>query len=179
MTPIGTNSAGIPNAARSGSIPSAGPAGQALVHRGQHDRLHRGPDVHPPEGHRPVDLRPVVAHLVGLPVAAVVDRLADARHELRRALADPAPEGIDVLVLPAGGPDLAAPPGLGDHHQALALAEAGRGRPLGEPRDPLDHRALHPAVLEPADGAALHDDVGELHGCLLRPGIPMVARGAT
>ena len=55
-----------------------------------------------------------------------------------------------------------------DDDQPLALAEPGRRRPLGESRDALDDLAVHAAFLEPADGAALHDDVVELHRGLLQ-----------
>ena len=50
-----------------------------------------------------------------------------------------------------------------DDDQPLALAEPGRRRALGEPGDPLDDVALDAALLEPADGPALHHDIVELH----------------
>ena len=61
-----------------------------------------------------------------------------------------------------------------DDHQALALREARRRRPLGEPGDALDDVALDAPVLEPADGAALHDDLGEVHGVSFRRDLPTV-----
>ena len=54
--------------------------------------------------------------------------------------------------------------GLRDDHQPLALAEAGRWRALRESRDAVDDLAVDAAVLEPPDGAPLHDDVDEVHG---------------
>ena len=94
----------------------------------------------------------------------MVDRLADAWDELRRALADPRPEaGLRVAFLAADPGDLAAPVRLGHDDESLALAEAGRRRSLGEPGDLLDRLARDAAVHEPADGAALHHDLAELH----------------
>ena len=68
------------------------PAAEPRVDRGEHDVLHRRPDVDPPVRDRPVDLRAVVLDLVRLLVAAVVDLLAHARDELGGALADPGPK---------------------------------------------------------------------------------------
>ena len=67
--------------------------------------------------------------------------------------------------------------GLRDDDQPLALAEPGRWRPLGEPRDALDDLAVDAAVLEPPDGAPLHDDVDELHLVLLGYGGVTASRG--
>ena len=95
MTPIGMNSSGMPSNSRSCAQPvfvgADEPAAEALVDRREHDVLHRRADVDPPVGDRPVDLGAVVLELVGLLVAAVVDRLGDARDELRGALRDPRP----------------------------------------------------------------------------------------
>ncbi len=105
--------------------------------------------------------------LVRLLVAAVVDRLADARDELGGALADPRAEVGLVLLLAADPRDLAARRRLGHHDEPLALAEPGRRRPLREPRDPLDHVALDATFLEAPNGTTPHDDIRELHPCLL------------
>ena len=103
ITPIGANSSGIPSSARSGSrsVPDE-PAAEPFVDRREHHVLHRGADVDPPVGDRPLDLRPVREQLVGLLVAAVIDLLGHARDELRGALADPRAEDVEVVVLAAG-----------------------------------------------------------------------------
>jgi hypothetical protein len=97
----------------------------------------------------------------------VVDRFADAGHELGRALADPRPEARRHVVLAADPGDLEPPVGVGHHDEPLTLAEPGRWRPLGEPGDPFDRLAVDAAVLEPAHGPPLHDDVAEVHAGLL------------
>jgi hypothetical protein len=48
--------------------------------------------------------------------------------------------------------------------QALALAEAARRCPLGEPGDAFDRGQLNSALLESPDGAPAHDDLDEVHG---------------
>ncbi len=75
ITPIGTNSSGMPSSARSATGPKAPakPEARPASDRGEHDHHHRGPDVDPPVGDRPVDLAALVVDLVGLPVAPVVD----------------------------------------------------------------------------------------------------------
>ena len=150
---------------RSSSI--SGPdeaAAEALVDRGQHDVLHRRADVDPPVGDRPVDLVAVLVDLVGLLVAAVVDRLADARDELRRALADPRAEVVLVPLLAADPRHLATGARVGDDDEPLALAEPRRRRPLREAGDALDDVTVDAALLEPAHRPALHHDLVELHG---------------
>ena len=136
------------------------PAAEALVDRRQHDRLHRRADVDPPVRDRPVDLGAVVVELVRLLVAAVVDRLADARDELGGALADPRPEVGLGTIRPrrrSGRPRRRRVGGSRHDDQALALAErrptacAGRGRAIRSMTSRLDA-----ALLEPADGPALH-----------------------
>jgi len=65
--------------------------GQPGVVGGQHHD-HRGlADVDPPVGRGPVDLLAPFVELVRLPVATVIDLLADTRDELGRAVADPCP----------------------------------------------------------------------------------------
>jgi hypothetical protein len=81
---------------------------------------------------------------------------------LRRALADPRPESR-VVVFAADPGDLTPRGRICHHDQSLALAEAGRRRPLGEAGDALDDVAVDAALLEPADGSALHHDIGEVH----------------
>jgi len=93
----------------------------------------------------------------------VVDRLAHARDELCGALADPRAEHWIVGLLAVQPPDLAASLGLGHDEDALALAEAGRRRPLCEPRNPLHRLPFDAALFEPAHGPTLHDELGELH----------------
>ena len=64
------------------------------------------------------------------------------------------PKSASYSVLAADPGDLAAARRVGHDDQPLALAEAGRRCPLGEPGDALDDRAVDAALLEPADRPA-------------------------
>ena len=112
---------------------------------------------------------PSSSTLSGLLVAAVVDRLADARDELRGALADPRPQAeVVVVVLAARLRDAPCAARDRDDDQPLALAEPGRRRPLGEPRDPLDDLAARPRRPRTAGRPGASSRPGELHDASLR-----------
>jgi hypothetical protein len=87
----------------------------------------------------------------------VVDRLADARDELRGAFADPRASevgGICVAAIRATSRRLAGP------SPPRALTEPGRRRSLRQSTDSLDHGNLDTALLEPPHGSALHRHPG-------------------
>src|SRR5207342_2293960 len=102
--------------------------------------------------------------LVRLAVAGAIDLLADTRDEERRRLADPRAEAmLDVIALTAILCYALADLRVGDHEQALALAEARTRRSLRRQRDPLEHGAIEWLGREMAHHPPTHHDVLEFH----------------
>ena len=140
------------------------PGGKPGVDRGEQDEHHGAADVHPPVGHRPVDLSTVVAQLVGLPIACVIDGLGNAGHEDRGALAQPPIEArARHLRLAADLGDRPPKLRVGDDHEPLALAEAGAGGSLGDRRDSLQDGSIDRLVGKMTDHPAPPDDLLEFH----------------
>ena len=112
-------------------------AREALVDRGELEKDERGARVHVPVGRRPADLL-AVTELVRLAVSLVVALLARSDEDVHRRGGDPRLTARrDVLIL-ACEARLPARLGLGDDHEAVALAEPAARCAAHGRDDPLD-----------------------------------------
>ena len=138
-------------------------AREALVDRGELEEDERGARVHVPVGRRPADLL-AVTELVRLAVPLVVALLARSDEDVHRRGRDPRLTARgDVLVLACEARELPARLGLGDDHEAVALAEPAARRAAHGRDDPLDRLARDRVGQVAAHHAAPLQDVGELH----------------
>ena len=140
---------------------------EALVNRGVEDRHHRGACVDPPEGDLPVSLGrsgAVYTRLVGLGIAIQVRLLFYANDDVDGRPRYPRIESLsNVVRLSCGSSHLGSQRGIGDDHEALALAEARRRRSHRGVDDPPDRVVFDRFVGVVPHHPPASDDVSEFH----------------